>query len=83
MALKLCKDCIHAKPHGWLETLFLWSRWEFAKCTAPAQRKVMDPVSGKIKQELLYCSTARLHLTMIPNHCGVDAKFFEPKRKSI
>lgn len=81
----LCKNCRHSIPVNWFEALILWTRWRYAKCgispmdTKRSTTRFVDGKPDKRKNEdLYYCSTARLPVTL-PGHCGEEGKLFQPK----
>jgi len=50
---------------------------QFASCRHPSSAHNGCPVVGST--EYFFCRTHRMPLICLENHCGPDAKFFEPK----
>ena len=70
--IKLCKDCKHYKKDWYARITGYGDTFDI--CVNP-HLVAVNPVSGKTKGG--FCDTMRKF-----HGCGMDAKFFEPKRTS-
>lgn len=68
--IKFCKDCRWVKG-GWFS-------YRYAKCVRPS---FLSFVTGKSEEEH-YAETERMRgFSVLKDHCGPEAKFFEPKSR--
>ena len=79
--VKLCRDCVFAKPTAWWDLAGWGERYRFAKCLhpnaiqKPANIRLTDGVIEEAKRD--YCNTAR-HPDL--DMCLPEARWFKPKR---
>ena len=71
--MKLCKDCKHFGGTSFWSIITDRHR----RCFHPNAFNEIDVITGEKTRLIEFASNLR----KFENHCGMDAKWFEPKRK--